>query len=144
MRRRVILTGVAALLGGCAAAPKLGPDPLPAPAPVTEVRTEPAAPPARPPPTRRTQLRPAVRIDNATLESFRTSWQLLRASLSPAQQTTLNGAVATLAFAKYGSLGDLPRNLRDSPIVPEMIRHRIDGMTYAEIVELSRDPPTGP
>lgn len=56
----------------------------------------------------------------------------------------MNGAVASLAFAGYGSLADLPGNLRDNPIVPEMIRHRIDGMTYADIVRLSREPPAGP
>jgi len=68
----------------------------------------------------------------------------LRATLSPAQQTTLNNAVASLAFAAYDSHSDLPGNLRDNPIVPEMIRHRIAGMTYAEIVDLSRETPTAP
>jgi hypothetical protein len=56
----------------------------------------------------------------------------------------LDGAVASLAFARYGSAADLPANLRDNPIVPETIRHRIHGMTYAEIVELSREPPAAP
>jgi hypothetical protein len=53
-------------------------------------------------------------------------------------------APPALAFDGYGSLADLPRNLRDSPIVPEMIRHRIAGMTYAEIVDLSLEPRAGP
>jgi hypothetical protein len=144
MRRLVISTGVAALLGGCATAPTPE-SPLPAPAQAARAQAEPEAPRARPPAAPVTRQRSAaVRVDNATLESFRSSWQRLRASLSPAQQTTLNGAIATLAFARYGSVSELPRNLRDSPIVPEMIRDRIDGMTYAEIVDLARDPPAGP
>jgi hypothetical protein len=144
MRRLVILAGVAALVGGCASLP--GPTPLPAAAPAPQAQPQPQARPAEPSPPQVARQRPpaAVRVDNASLESFRTSWQRLRASLSPAQQTTLNSAVASLAFAGYGSPTTLPRNLRDSPIVPEMIRHRIDGMTYAEIVDLSREPPTGP
>jgi hypothetical protein len=118
---------------------------LPAPVPAPEARPPPEARPAQPSPQVTRQRPPAaVRVDNASLESFRRSWQRLRASLSPAQQTTLNGAVASLAFAGYGSATDLPRNLRDSPIVPEMIRNRIDGMTYTEIVELSREAPAGP
>lgn len=144
MRRLVILTGVAALVGGCASLP--GPTPLPAAAPAPQAQPQPQARPAEPSPPQVARQRPpaAVRVDNASLESFRTTWQRLRASLSPPQQATLNGAVASLAFARYGSLSELPRNLRDSPIVPEMIRHRIDGMTYAEIVDLSREPATGP
>ena len=144
MRRRVILTGVAALLGGCTSL--TGPAPLPAPAPVPQAQPQPEARPAPAPPPQATRQRPpaAVRIDNASLETFRTSWQRLRANLSPAEQSALNGAVASLAFAGYDSHSDLPRNLRDNPIVPEMIRDRIDGMTYAEIVDLSHEPPTGP
>jgi hypothetical protein len=144
MRRLVIFSGLAALLGGCASAP------IPTSAPSAPAATRDAAPPPaeRPQPAPREpseRLRPAaVRIDNGSLESFRASWQRLRAGLSPAEQTTLNGAVATLAFAAYGSFSELPRNLRDSPIVPEMIRHRIDGMTYAEIVDLAHERPTGP
>jgi len=114
---------------------------------VPQAQPQPEAPPAAPtsPPQAARQRPPAaVRIDNASLESFRTSWQRLRANLSPAEQSALNGAVASLAFAGYDSHSDLPRNLRDNPIVPEMIRQRIDGMTYAEIVELSHEPPTGP
>jgi hypothetical protein len=141
MRRLVTLAGIA-LLGGCVSAP---PRPEPAPAaPPPAARSEPAARPERVSLPQAARQPAAVRVDNASLESFRTSWQRLRASLSPTQQATLNGAVAALAFDGYGSLADLPRNLRDSPIVPEMIRHRIDGMTYAEIVDLSLEPPTGP
>jgi hypothetical protein len=110
------------------------------------VRSQPEARPAEAPRPQAARQRPpaAVRIDNSSLESFRRSWQRLRASLAPAQQTTLDGAVASLAFARYGSAADLPANLRDNPIVPETIRHRIHGMTYAEIVELSREPPAAP
>jgi hypothetical protein len=146
MRRLVFLTGLSALLGGCASLSGPAPLPAPVPAPAPEARSEPEATPAQPSPPQVARRRPpaAVRIDNASLESFRASWQQLRDGLSPAQQATLNGAVASLAFAGYGSPTTLPRNLRDSPIVPEMIRHRIDGMTYAEIVDLSREPPAGP
>jgi hypothetical protein len=45
--------------------------------------------------------------------------------------------VTRLTFAPYGDASNLPRNLRDSPIVPEIIRDRIAGMTYAEIIALS-------
>ena len=144
MRRLVILTGVAALLAGCTSL--RGPAPSPEPVPATEARSQPAARPAPASPPQVARQRPpaALKVDNASLESFRRSWRRLRASLSPAQQATLDGAVATLAFARYGSPADLPGNLRDNPIVPEMIRHRIAGMTYAEIVELSREPPAAP
>ncbi len=37
----------------------------------------------------------------------------------------------------YGGAADIPRNLRSSPIVPEMIRDRIAGLTYTEIIALS-------
>lgn len=144
MQKRVILT-VAALLGGCASAPPPGPEPLPEPVRAPQPLPEPEAR-SQTPQLEVARQRPpaAVRIDNASLESFRTSWQRLRASLSPAQQTSLNGAVAHLALARYGSLTNLPKNLRDSPIVPEMIRHRIHGMSYAEIIDLSREPTVGP
>ncbi len=146
MRRRLILTGVAVLLGGCASLRGPKPTPLPTAEPPPAARSQPQARPAQTPQREIARPRPStvVRIDNASLESFRSSWQRLRASLSPAQQTSLNGAAASLAFAGYGSLTDLPKNLRDNPIVPEMIRHRIDGMTYADIVALSRGPPVGP
>jgi hypothetical protein len=122
MRKSATLTAVAALLGACSS---LGPPEVArTPGPVPQPKA--AAPRAR-----------AVRIDNTSLESFRASWQRLRASLSPAQQANLQNAVARLTFEPYGGATDLPRNLRDSPIVPEIIRDRIAGLTYAEIIELS-------
>jgi hypothetical protein len=126
------------LLGGCAGTPPPQPEPLPKPVPAM------AAPPAReapppavtqPPAPRRPQ---AVTIDNTSLASFRESWERLHASLSPAQRADLNQAVVELTFAGYGSVANVPANLRSSPIVPEMIRHRIDGLTYAEIIALSK------
>jgi hypothetical protein len=131
MRKSAILTAVAALLGACsslsppesvrAPEPIQAPEPQPEPAPQPKVAARPRE----------------VRIDNTSLESFRASWQRLRASLSPAQQANLQNAVARLTFEPYGGGADLPRNLRDSPIVPEMIRDRIAGLTYAQIIELS-------
>ena len=113
--------------------PTAEPEPIQAPAPAAE--PEPAAPAARAP---RVAQRPReVRIDNSSIESFRTSWARLRASLSPTQQADLHSAVTRLTFARYGGASNLPRNLRDSPIVPEIIRDRIAGMTYAEIIALS-------
>ena len=61
----------------------------------------------------------------------------MRTSLSPAQQTDLNDAIVQLTFADYGDVANYRANLRNSPIVPEMVRHRIAGLTYAEIIALS-------
>jgi len=138
MRMSARLTAVTLLLGGCAVVTPPAGEVRPAP---VSARVEPATPestrqPAAPP--RATPRRPqAVRIDNTSIESFRASWERLRASLSPAQQADLNHAVVQLTFARYGGAGGLPGNLLSSPIVPEMIRHRIDGLTYAEIIALS-------
>jgi hypothetical protein len=91
-----------------------------------------------PAPPRAAAPRPtAVRIDNSSIESFRASWERLRSNLSPAQQRDLNDAVVRLAFAGYGGASQVPANLRNSPMAAEMIRERIAGLTYAEIVALS-------
>jgi hypothetical protein len=138
MRKSAMLTAVTMLLGGCSVltAPpaEVRPEPVPAQIqpPASEAKPEQAAqPPARP---RRPQ---AVRIDNTSIASFRASWERMRASLSRPQQTDLHDAVARLTFATYGGADDLPGNLRVSPIVPEMIRDRLGGLTYAEIIALS-------
>lgn len=78
-----------------------------------------------------------VRIDNHSIAAFRESWALLRASLSPTELAALNDAVVRLAFVRYGGATNLPVNLRLSPIVPELIRDRIDGLSFAEIIALA-------
>jgi hypothetical protein len=138
MRKLALLTAIMTLLGGCASlAPpqaEVRPNPAPAPAapPQPEALPQQAARPAATPRPPR-----EIRIDNRSIESFRSSWQRLRASLSPAQQAELNTAVAELAFAGYAGVANMPLNLRNSPIVPELVRDRIDGLTYAEIVALT-------
>lgn len=135
MRKSALLTAVTFLFGGCSAL-------TPAPSEVLRepVTTRPAPPPAdahsqQPRAPRRPQ---PIRIDNASIESFRASYERLRSSLSPVQQADLTDAVVRLVFARYGGAANIPGNLRSSPIVPEMVRHRIAGMTYAEIVALSQ------
>jgi hypothetical protein len=137
MRKSALLTAIAMLLGGCVSvSPPLEVPPAPARTEVTprepEQRPQEAEQP-RPTP----RLSQAIRIDNSSIESFRASWERMRTSLPPAQQATLDDAVVELTFADYGDVGGLPPNLRNSPIVPEMVRHRIAGMTYAEIIALS-------
>lgn len=135
MRKLALLTAVA-LLGGCSSLQppprEARPEPVQAPA----ARQVPVARPA-PAPRVATRQPRAVTIDNTSIESFRSTWQRLTASLSPAEKIDLEDAVARLAYARYPGWTDLPRNLRDSPIVPEMIRDQIDGLSYAEIVALS-------
>lgn len=139
MRNSSVLTAIATLLlGGCASVSPPAPVPpapvvveTPAPEPV-----EPLEPAVEPQPAPRRQE--AVRIDNSSIESFRASFERMRASLSPAQQADLNDAIVELTFADYGDVTRLPPNLRNSPIVPEMVRHRIAGLTYAEIITLAR------
>jgi len=139
MRKSATLTALAALLGACSS---LGPPPsAPEPAPVQAPEPQQPEPAPAPPPVAQPRATPArpreIRIDNTSIESFRSSWERLRASLSPAQQTNLQSAVTRLTFARYGGGTDLPRNLRDSPIVPEIIRDRIAGLSYSEIIALS-------
>ena len=137
MRKSAVLTAVTMLLSGCAS---LSPPPTVPPA-----RVEIAAPPPEPEQPAQEPVQPQItprqpqpiRIDNTSIESFRASWERMRSSLSRAQQTDLNDAIVELTFADYGDVGELPPNLRNSPIVPEMVRHRIAGLTYAEIIALS-------
>ena len=135
--RKSALSAVATLLGACSS---LSVPPAPSPAPVTaraeppqaEAPPQPAVQPPAPPPKRPRE----IRIDNHSIEAFRQSWALLRASLSAAERAALSDAVARLAFVRYGGGTNLPVNLRNSPIVPELIRDRIDGLSYSEIIAL--------
>jgi hypothetical protein len=137
MRKAVTLTAIALLAGGCSrlSAPPPAAPREPAPVriePAEEAQSQPAPQPrAAPPP------KPEARIDNSSLDAFRASWERLRASLTPEQRAALNDAVARLAFGSYAGAATLPVNLRNSPIVPEMVRDRIAGLTYAQIVALA-------
>jgi hypothetical protein len=136
MRKSAMLMAVALLLGGCAILtppPEAPREPVAArPAP------QPRAPQVRAPQRAGPRRAQPIRIDNTSIESFRASYERLHASLSPAQRADLNDVVAQLTFEDYGGAADMPGNLRSSAIVPEMIRHRIAGLTYAEIIALSR------
>jgi hypothetical protein len=140
MRKAALLTAIAVLVGGCSS---LDPPPsLARPEPVPErVEPPPDAPPPQPAPQPRAAApRPRAaepRIDNSSLDAFRTSWERLRASLTPEQRAMLSDAVTRLAFSGYAGAATLPVNLRNSPIVPELIRDRLAGLTYAEIVALA-------
>lgn len=146
MRKSAILTTVTMLLGGCTGliGPTRSEAPLePAPAraePPSSLVQTPVPPPVQPQAPRQPRATPpqaAITIDNTSIDAFRASWGRLRSSLSPAQQTDLNDAVVRLAFAPYGGATNVPANLRNSPVVPEMIRHQIAGLTYAEIIALA-------
>jgi hypothetical protein len=135
MRKTAILALVTMLLGGCAGyAP---PEPQ-ARIGATRPPAEPAARRQAPPPVTQPPRTAAIEIDNSSLASFRASWQRLYTSLSPAQRADLNDAIVQLTFADYGGAAHMPANLRASPIVPEMIRHQIAGLTYSEIIALSQ------
>jgi hypothetical protein len=137
MHKSALLTAVLVLLGGCAGLAPPQAEVHPEPAPAEQAPAQPAALPAQAaPPTAAPRAAREIRIDNRSIQSFRSSWERLRTSLSPAQQAKLNSAVAGLAFAGYDGVTNLPLNLRNSPIVPEMVRDRIDGLSYSEIIAL--------
>lgn len=138
MRNSALNSAIALLLGACSS---VSPPPPAAPPPVA-ARTEPSQAEAPPAPAVQPQPSPPkrpreIRIDNRSIAAFRESWALLRASLSPAELGVLDDAVVRLAFVRYGGASNLPVNLRLSPIVPEMIRDRIDGLSYSEIIALT-------
>ena len=138
MRNSALNSAIALLLGACSS---VSPPPPAAPPPVA-ARTEPSQAEAPPAPAVQPQPSPPkrpreIRIDNRSIAAFRESWALLRASLSLAELGVLDDAVVRLAFVRYGGASNLPVNLRLSPIVPEMIRDRIDGLSYSEIIALT-------
>ena len=126
-------------LGGCISGPPPVRDAaVPSTAEAAVVAPAAVAPP---PPVVRPVPRPAPaapRIDNASLASFRSSWQKMSDSLSASDRTKLNRAAALIAFAPYGA-ASVPLSLKDSPIVPEVIRDQIHGMTFAQIVQLGAE-----
>jgi hypothetical protein len=139
MRTSALVSAAAALLGACAHVDAPQTEVAVTAPPVEAIETaEPPVPPPQP------QQPPAVtpaavaRIDNTSLASFRRSWQELYTGLSDAEQARLTSAAAKIAFAPYRGVSSVPLDLRYSPIVPEMIRDQIAGMTYGEIIELSR------
>lgn len=75
-----------------------------------------------------------ARIDGSSIEAFRSSWDHLNNGLSPPEQQQLQIAVIRIALAQYRSATEVPKDL--STIRPEMIRSKIDGMTYTEIIAL--------
>lgn len=79
-----------------------------------------------------------IRIDNSSLQSFRDTWQQLYRSLSRTKRRNLENAVPLIAFGRYHSVTEVPPALLRGPIGPETIREQIAGMTYAEIIELSK------
>jgi hypothetical protein len=81
-----------------------------------------------------------VRIDGSTPEAFHTSWDRLHRSLTPQQQSQLDVAILPIALGKYKSLLDVPPSI-SAGVGPQNIRTEIDGMTFAEILDLARKQP---
>ena len=141
MRRSALMSAAVVLLAACAHVDAPPSEvrvsaPLPEEADATESA---AARASAPEPPRRTDTpKSPPRIDSTSLASFRRSWQELYGGLSPAEQARLTSAAAAIAFAPYRGATNVPLDLRYSPIVPEMVRDQIDGMTYLQIIELSR------
>jgi hypothetical protein len=81
-----------------------------------------------------------LRIDGSTPEAFRSSWDRLHKSLTAQQQSQLDVAILPIALGKYRSLLDVPPSLM-AGIGPQNIRTEIDGMSFAEILDLARKQP---
>jgi hypothetical protein len=81
-----------------------------------------------------------LRIDGSTPEAFQSSWDRLHKSLTPQQQSQLDVAILPIALGKYKSLSDAPSSLM-AGIGPQNIRTEIDGMSFAEILDLARKQP---
>jgi hypothetical protein len=78
-----------------------------------------------------------LRIDSSTPEAFHASWQRLNKSLTSQQRSELSLAILPIALGKYKSLVDAPPALLTAGIGPDTIREQIDGMTFAQIVDLA-------
>ena len=81
-----------------------------------------------------------LRIDGSTPETFRSSWDRMHKSLTPQQQSQLDVAILPIALGKYKSLLDVPPSLM-AGIGSQNIRAEIDGMSFAEILDLARKQP---
>jgi hypothetical protein len=77
------------------------------------------------------------RIDSSTPEAFHASWKRLNKSLTSQQRSELSLAILPIALGKYKSLMDAPPALLNAGVSPDTIREQIDGMTFAEIVDLA-------
>jgi hypothetical protein len=78
-----------------------------------------------------------LRIDSSTPEAFHASWKRLNKGLTSQQRSELSLAILPIALGKYKSLMDAPPALLNAGIGPDTIREQIDGMTFAEIVDLA-------
>jgi hypothetical protein len=81
-----------------------------------------------------------LRIDGSTPETFHSSWERLHRSLTLQQQSQLDVAILPIALGKYNSLLDVPPSLM-AGIGPQNIRTEVDGMSFAEILDLARKQP---
>lgn len=80
----------------------------------------------------------ALRINSSTPEAFHASWKRLNKSLTSQERSELSLAILPIALGKYKSLVDAPPALLNAGISPDTIREQIDGMSFAEIVELGK------
>jgi hypothetical protein len=78
------------------------------------------------------------RIDSSTPEAFHASWKRLNKSLTAQQRSELSLAILPIALGKYKSLVDAPPALLNKGIGPDDIREQIDGLSFAEIVDLAQ------
>ncbi len=78
-----------------------------------------------------------LRIDSSTPEAFHASWKRLNGSLTSHERSELSLAILPIALGKYKSLMDAPPSLFTAGIDPDTIREQIDGMSFAEIVNLA-------
>jgi hypothetical protein len=75
------------------------------------------------------------RIDSSSEDAFHRSWQALAGHLTPDQTAQLNIAVLLIGATKQMAVG----TLTSAPgIGPDTIRAEVDGMTFDEIVALSK------
>jgi hypothetical protein len=81
-----------------------------------------------------------LRIDSSTPETFQSSWDRLRGSLTPQQRSQLDVAILPIAFGKYKSFVNVPSSLL-AGVGPQNVRSEVDGMSFAEILNLANKQP---